>query len=255
MKKHNSKYVCGRFAYRTDIGKVRLSNEDQAIATINSAGNVLLIVCDGMGGQNKGDFASSLAVKSIVESFRKKNKFHSQIDAGWWLRKAIQNANKDIYNESKENKTYDGMGTTLTLALIVKNNVLTAQVGDSRMYFVDQIVREFKQISEDQTYVAYLYRTGQITKEEMKTHPKRHMLMNALGIYPSASADIKVLPYNNQTILLCSDGLYNNVPDIDISSIIKGEDTTEEKINELISLANANGGSDNIAVVLWEAIQ
>ena len=87
----------------------------------------------------------------------------------------------------------------------------------------------------------------------MKTHPKRHMLMNALGVYPSASADIKLHKYTGQTMVVCSDGLYNNVNDFDIESIIRGEDTTEEKINELISLANCNGGSDNIAIVLWEA--
>ena len=112
---------------------------------------------------------------------------------------------------------------------------------------------QFSQVTEDQTYVGYLYRTGQITAEEMKTHPKRHMLMNALGVYPSASIDIKVSKYNNESVMLCSDGLYNNVPEADIASIIKGDDTTEEKINELICLANANGGSDNIGVVLWEA--
>lgn len=248
-------YVTGRFAFRTDTGKVRLNNEDQAFAMVNANGNVLLIVCDGMGGQNKGDFASSLAVKTIVDSFRKKTKFFNRITANLWLRNIVQKANMDIYEEACKNHTYDGMGTTLTVALIYKSWIISAQIGDSRLYFLEREEGKFYQVSEDQTYVAYLFRTGQITAEEMKTHPKRHMLMNALGVYPSASCDIKVIPYKNQTIMLCSDGLYNNVTNFDMETIIRGEDTTEEKIKELISLANANGGSDNIAVVLWEALR
>ena len=246
-------YVSGRFAFKTDIGRVRLSNEDQAYATVNARGNVLLLVCDGMGGQNKGDYASNLAKQIILEEFQKVNRFLNRYHAMLWMNRTIQKANASIYSQSIKSPVYEGMGTTLTLALIVGGTVVSAQIGDSRLYFLNREIGQFTQISEDQTYVGYLYRTGQITAEEMKTHPKRHMLMNALGVYPSASADIKTSPYVGQTLLLCSDGLYNNISDSDIESIVRGVDTIEEKINELISLANCNGGSDNIAVVLWEA--
>lgn len=251
--KKNKVYVSGRFAYKTDIGKVRLSNEDQALAMVNAKGNVLLLVCDGMGGQNKGDYASNLAMQTIAEEFQKVSKFLNRYHAVMWLNKVIQRANTDIYTQANNSPIYEGMGTTLTIALIIGGIVVSAQIGDSRLYFLDREIGKFTQISEDQTYVGYLYRTGQITLEEMKTHPKRHMLTNALGVYPSASADIKFSAYTGQTILVCSDGLYNNISDLDIESIIRGEDTIEEKINELISLANCNGGSDNIAIVLWEA--
>ena len=246
-------YVTGRFAYKTDIGKVRLSNEDQALAMINARGNVLLLVCDGMGGQNKGDFASNLAAQTIQEEFKKVSRFFNRYHVVMWLNKVVQKANTEIYEQASKNHLYEGMGTTFTAAIIFGDRVISAQIGDSRLYFLDQEIGKFTQVSEDQTYVGYLYRTGQITLEEMKTHPKRHMLMNALGVYPSASADIKIHKYNGQTILVCSDGLYNNITDFDIESIIRGEDTTEEKLNELISRANCNGGSDNIAIVLWEA--
>jgi len=246
-------YVSGRFAYKTDIGKVRLSNEDQALAMINARGNVLLLVCDGMGGQNKGDFASNLAMQTVAEEFKKVRRFLNRYHVVMWLNKTIQAANTEIYEQASKNPAYEGMGTTLTCAVIYEGRVITAQIGDSRLYFLDRDIGQFKQVSEDQTYVGYLYRTGQITLEEMKTHPKRHMLMNALGVYPSASADIRSFSYTGQTMLVCSDGLYNNISDFDIESIIRGEDTIEEKINELISLANCNGGSDNIAIVLWEA--
>ena len=144
------------------------------------------------------------------------------------------------------------MGTTLTLLLIVKDIAILGHVGDSRCYFLKNH-HDLVQMSEDQTYVAYLLRTQQITPEEALTHPKRHVLMNALGVYPSASIDVRSFPYLNEEVLLCSDGLYNNVPQEDIASIIKGNDAVEQKVNELIAIGNKNGGSDNIAVVLWEA--
>ena len=246
------KYLTGRFAYRTDIGKVRLSNEDQAIALTNASGNVLLVVCDGMGGQNKGDLASSLAVHTDITSFKSRRGLMNAYLGKMWVSKAIREANKSIYEQSQSNPNYRGMGTTITLLLIIKDMAILGHVGDSRCYFLKNH-HDLVQMTEDQTYVAYLVRTGQITQEEALTHPKRHVLMNALGIYPSASIDLKVIPYLNEEILLCSDGLYNNVPVDDIAAIVKGNDTVEMKVNELIAIGNKNGGSDNIAVVLWEA--
>ncbi len=246
------KYLTGRFSYRTDIGKVRLTNEDQAIALTNASGNVLLIVCDGMGGQKKGDLASSLAVHTIVTSFKNRKGFLNTYFAKLWISKTIREANKCIYEQSQSNPNYQGMGTTVVLLLILKDIAILANVGDSRCYFLKNH-HDLVQVSEDQSYVAYLLRTGQITAQEALVHPKRHVLMNALGIYPSASVDIKTIPYLNEEVLLCSDGLYNNVPVEDIAAVVKGNDSIEQKVNELIAIGNKNGGSDNIAVVLWEA--
>ena len=247
-----TKYLTGRFAYRTDIGKVRLSNEDQAAALTNASGNVLLVVCDGMGGQNKGDLASSLAINTIVSSFKERKGFLNTYFAKLWVGKVIRDANKSIYEQSQSNPSYQGMGTTVTLLLIIKDMAILGHVGDSRCYFLKNH-HDLVQMSEDQTYVAYLIRTGQITPEQALTHPKRHVLMNALGIYPSASIDVKAFPYLNEEVLLCSDGLYNNVPTDDIRAVLMGNDAVEQKVNELIAIGNKNGGSDNIAVVLWEA--
>ena len=143
------------------------------------------------------------------------------------------------------------MGTTLSIAIVRKNKLFIAQVGDSRVYTYKD--RKLTQLTEDQTYVGYLYRTGQISKEEMATHPKRHMLMNALGVYPTLNIDIKIRKYENEPLLLCSDGLYNNASETTIASVLANKDSPEEKVNELISIANNNGGSDNIAVVIWES--
>ena len=248
----NSRYLSGRFSYKTDIGRIRLSNEDQAAALINASGNVLLVVCDGMGGQSKGDLASSLAINTITTAFKSRKGFLNRYFAKLWVGQVIREANKSIYEQSQSNKSYHGMGTTITLLLIIKDTAILGHVGDSRCYFLRNR-REFVQMSEDQTYVGYLLRTGQISKEEALTHPKRHVLMNALGVYPSASVDVKSFPYMGETVLLCSDGLYNNVPVNDIASVLKGEDTVEQKVDELIAIGNKNGGSDNIAVVIWEA--
>lgn len=246
------KYLTGRFSYKTDIGKVRLSNEDQAIALTNASGNILLVVCDGMGGQNKGDLASSLAVHTIVTSFKSRKGFINTHFAKLWVSKAIREANKSIYEQSQSNENYQGMGTTVTLLLIMKDTAILGHVGDSRCYFLKNH-HDLVQMSEDQTYVAYLVRTGQITPNEALVHPKRHMLMNALGVYPSASVEIQSFPYMGEIVLLCSDGLYNNVPLEDITAVLKSNDAVEQKVNELIAIGNKNGGSDNIAVVLWEA--
>ena len=241
----------GRFAFHTDVRKVRISNEDQACALVNAYGTVLLVVCDGMGGQNKGDYASALAVSYVVDEFKKVNRFFSNLHVYYWLTQTCRSANSQIYSESIRNPLYQGMGTTLSIAIIRKKKLFTAQVGDSRIYSLKN--KELTQLTEDQTYVGYLYRTGQITKEEMATHPKRHMLMNALGVYPTLNIDIKVRKYEDETMLLCSDGLYNNASETTISSVLSNKDTPEEKVNELISIANNNGGSDNIAVVIWES--
>ena len=240
------------FAFNTHVGRVRLTNEDRSIALTNSKGDVLLLVCDGMGGQSKGDLASTIAVQTLQDEFEKhKGSFLNKLFAKIWLKNAIKKANSAIFDESARNEEYHGMGTTITAVLIVKTFIVIGQAGDSRAYILKD--NKLVQISEDQTYVAYLYRTGQITKEEVATHSKRHVLMNAVGIYPSLNVDITSLNYNNEAILLCSDGLYNNVSHSDIENIMKNTDSVNHKVNQLIQISNANGGSDNIAVVVWEA--
>ena len=250
MFKNRKPLVTGRYSFKTDIGKVRLTNEDQVSATVNAKGDIFLIACDGMGGQNKGELASSIAVSHLIDDFNS-SKFINILDAQFWLNRRIRAVNKYINNEARKNPLYRGMGTTLTAAIIYHDVLIIAQIGDSRLYEIRN--HELIQLTKDQTYVNYLYNTGQIKKEEMETHPRRHMLMNALGTYPSVDIDISVKPYTNQTLMICTDGLYNNVSETTIASILKGSDSPEEKVNELISIANSNGGSDNIGIIVWEA--
>ena len=143
------------------------------------------------------------------------------------------------------------MGTTLVLAFISGERLILINIGDSRAYMLkdDRIVR----LSEDQTYVDYLYRTGKISRDETMSHPDRHVLMNALGIYPSLSMDVRVFPYHGEPVLLCSDGLYNNVAESEIAAVMASDERPDQKVGALINEANLNGGSDNIAISYWEA--
>ncbi len=244
----------GTFAFRKDVGRVRLSNEDQCAVSLSSSGDVFLCVCDGMGGQNKGDYASKMALDSMLEDFRNMPKIPTFLLKNW-LSKAYKKANGLIYEEAGKNPLYHDMGTTCVTVLIRGNKLIVGNAGDSRAYCYSHDTLRLTRLTEDQTYVDYLYRTGRIQESEMSSRPDRHVLMNAMGISRGAYFDIKTYPYNGETILLCSDGLYNNLSEAEIKAVLSTDDRSDEKAGFLISEANANGGSDNIAVALWEALR
>lgn len=247
-----SQYLSGNYYCLTDKGKVRKINEDYASALINPFGNVLMVVADGMGGASKGEVASSNLVNHITHSFISLEKeFKNEKAMHKWVYKVVKEANAKIYLKANSDEKFKGMGTTLSLVLLVKDKLLTAQVGDSRVYlFVDN---KLTQITEDQTYVNFLIKSKGMPKEIANTHPKRHELTNALGTKRRLNVDINVRDYHRERILICSDGLYNNVPENDMASIIRGNDSLDKKANQLITFGNFNGGSDNMALILWES--
>ncbi len=245
--------IRGQFAYKTDIGRVRITNEDQAIILSNASGDILMCVCDGMGGHAKGDYASKLAIDIISEEFRKRSRFLTILGAKLFLSRTIKLINSTIYNEAQKDIEYKDMGTTLVAALLYKDEIIIASVGDSRAY--ELRYESLRRLTEDQTYVEYLYRTGKISKEEIATSEQRHILMNAMGCYPSVSFEIKTYPNIKAPILLCSDGLYNNASEKEIHAALSTNERIELKVDTLISIANSNGGSDNIAIAYWEPIE
>ena len=247
-----SQYLSGTFRCLTDKGRVREINEDSAKGAINAYGNVLLVVADGMGGNSKGEHASNELVNHLINSFRELDEEFKNIKvATKWLNKVISEANEKIYNTAQKDKKYQGMGTTLSACLIIKDQMITAQIGDSRIYRLSS--DNLEQLTVDQTYVNYLINTKKLSPEEANSHPERHKLTNALGTKEVVNVDINVIPYNKEKLLLCSDGLYNNIPVKDIYSILKGNDSIERKCLQLIAFGNANGGTDNMAVIIWEA--
>ena len=247
-----SQYLSGNFYSLTNKGKVRADNEDYARGAVNAFGNVLLVVADGMGGASKGDYASKKLVDHLVTSFFDiEEEFKNTKIMKKWINKSIVEANELIYKKAQKSEEYKGMGTTLSACLIVKDIMITAQVGDSRIYRLSNNVLE--QISVDQTYVHYLKNIKKLSDEEISTHPDRHKLTNAVGTKKTLNVDIQEYQYNGERLLLCSDGLYNNVSIKDMTSIVKGNDSLDKKCMQLIAFGNANGGSDNMAVLIWEA--
>ena len=239
----------GTFAFKTDRGRIRVANEDQSRVVVNADRDVLLVICDGMGGQNKGDYASQFACDAMAEAFLDRR--HSPRFTKWWIARTIKKINKEIYSEAEKNPLYKDMGTTIVAIVIEGMQMTIANIGDSRAYMYSS--GKLERLTEDQTYVDYLYRTGKITESETKTRADRHVLMNALGIFPSVSVDVAVRPYAGQAILCCSDGLYNNISEAEMRAVLSSDDRADIKVNALINEANANGGSDNIAVAYWEA--
>ena len=246
-----SLYLSGNYFCLTDKGRVRKVNEDSAQCAVNAFGNVFLVIADGMGGATKGDIASSKLVNHLIKAFRDlEDEFKSPKAAMKWLNKVIDEANANIYKIASSDASFKGMGTTLSACLIIKDNLITAQVGDSRIY---RLGNELEQLSVDQTYVNYLINVKKLSPQEANAHPDRHKITNAVGTKANLNVDLKTFEYHGEKLLLCSDGLYNNVPIKDMISILKGNDSLDKKCLQLIAFGNANGGSDNMAVIIWEA--
>jgi len=243
----------GTYSYKTDLGKVRQNNEDQSLVMLNEEGDVFLIVCDGMGGAKKGEIASKIAVDTFKEAFLHKRRHHFAYGDKRWLKMTAREANKRIFEYADSHPQSAGMGTTLCAALISNERLLIINIGDSRAYALGN-KGELRQLTEDQTYVNFLLQTGKIAREDALSHPDRHVLMNALGIYPSLSLSIVEEFYSGETILLCSDGLYNLVVGQQIANLLSTDERSDQKVSSLIAEANANGGSDNIGIALWESI-
>lgn len=241
-----------RVAAISDIGKKRKNNEDAAYAAYSQYG-VLLVVADGMGGHRKGEVASKYVVDELSIEFASNRRVFSTSSAKKFVLKCLKKSNKEIYKMSLAGEEYKEMGTTAVVALVAKNGTYVICLGDSRCYSFSKDTGLTKQ-TIDQTYVELLFETGRINKAEMQSHPQKNLLINAVGINPDLSQiQEKVIPNDSyDTLLLCSDGLYNLVSDEEISRVLAASKTADEKAKELVDLALNHGGNDNIAVAIWE---
>ena len=233
----------------TDVGQKRKMNQDYVFASADPVGNLpnLFVVADGMGGHNAGDYASSHAVGTVVDEIRQDADFNP-IKV---IRHAIESANTEIITQAQNDENLRGMGTTMVVATIVGHYAYVANVGDSRLYLVNQ---QILQVTKDHSLVQEMVRMGEINAEQARNHPDKNIITRALGAERTVDIDffdLKLEPGN--VILMCSDGLSNMVEDSQIREIISDTETNlEEKGKILISEANRNGGKDNIAVVLIE---
>lgn len=233
----------------TDIGQKRKMNQDYVFVSETAVGNLpnLLIVADGMGGHNAGDFASSFAVSTIVETIETDKDFNP-IKV---IRHAIEKANEELRIQAAKSPGLTGMGTTVVVATVVGRYAYIANVGDSRLYLIDSKIH---QITKDHSLVQEMVRMGKLAAEDALNHPDKNIITRALGAENRVVVDFFELPLESgSTILMCSDGLSNMVSDQDMERIILNQDMDlREKGVELIKYANDNGGKDNIAVVLAE---
>ncbi|WP_277250919.1 Stp1/IreP family PP2C-type Ser/Thr phosphatase [Peptoniphilus vaginalis] len=228
----------------TNVGNYRKNNEDSFY--VNESKNLYLLA-DGMGGHLAGERASKMATEIIGEDFASEREVVSIDDAIEILSSSIRDANKKIYESSQENEDYRGMGTTLSSGLILDNVLIYSNIGDSRIYRINE---EMEQITQDDSFVNYLIEIGEITEEEAKNHPKKNVLTKAMGTTSDIEVIVNTLNIKDKDVFLfCSDGLTNMVPDEDIFKIVK-ENSPEEARNMLLDLALKNGGMDNITFIL-----
>jgi serine/threonine protein phosphatase PrpC len=238
-----------QFAFKTDIGQIRSHNEDSGGVFLHESGMVLAIVADGMGGHQAGDVASQMTRELLFDSWSNVDKMDNPTIAEDWLNRTILNVNESLYVHAKEHIKCQGMGTTVVAAICTEQFVTIAHIGDSRCYLFNQ--HGFHQKTEDHSLVNELVRTGQISVDEAEVHPRKNVLLRALGTESAIKIDVNTMNWEEgDYLLLCSDGLSNKVTSEDMQRILQSDVTIKEKSERLVQTANQMGGEDNISVAL-----
>ncbi|MGM0472106.1 MAG: Stp1/IreP family PP2C-type Ser/Thr phosphatase [Bacillota bacterium] len=231
-----------RYGLVSDVGKVRDENEDSYLKLITDDYG-LFAVADGMGGHNAGEVASTLA----VDTLKAYNFTIGQLTTD--LETAVKRANRQILQAAKENPKYQGMGTTLTAALLTSQQVYIGHVGDSRAYLFR--AGELIQLTEDHSLVNQLLESGEITEQEARNHPQRNLLLQALGTAEDIEVDIISQQIKEDDLfLLCSDGLTDLLSDQEIAKVLDPTGKLQQQADQLVQLAKQAGGYDNITVNL-----
>ena len=233
--------------YLTDTGRVRSHNEDSVTIVKNASGEHLMIVADGMGGHRAGEIASSMVVTQIGTRFSNLSTIGSKMDAVKWLKENVDEVNASILKYGEEHPESMGLGTTVVMALLTKDFLIFVNIGDSSGYVLKNKV--LHKITKEHTLVNFLVETGELTPEEAINHPKKNVLMKALGASEKQELDIFDVDPNVDAILLVTDGLTNMLSKDQIEKVLNEEGINEEeKLIKLIKKCNARGGTDNISI-------
>ena len=230
----------------TDVGQKRKMNQDYVFASQDTVGNLpnLFAVADGMGGHNAGDYASSHAVRILVDEIREDTDYNPVKV----IRHAIETANTEIIEQAQKDEKFRGMGTTMVVATVVGQYAYIANVGDSRLYVVNQ---EIRQITKDHSLVEEMVRMGEMDKETARNHRDKNIITRAIGAVPEVDVDFFEINLDPEDeILMCTDGLTNMVEDADIRNIMLSQRDIAEQAERLVKTANENGGKDNITVIV-----
>lgn len=238
----------------SDIGNIRKLNEDFCggdIILINDEQIGIFVIADGMGGHKKGEIASKLAVENLLYFLKKnlaKSDFLDEFKINSILKEAYNYANAIVYRTSIHEEECNGMGTTLTSAIIYKDNLFIANVGDSRCYLFRN--ENLKKITNDNSLIQELIEKGVITEKESLNHPQRNVITRAVGTDEYIKIDFyRENIAKNDRILLTTDGLTNEVSVDLIKEILHKNIDLDLCCSELVSSANKNGGRDNISVI------
>lgn len=230
----------------TDTGVLRNMNQDYCFSSDAPVGNLpnLYIVCDGMGGHRAGEYASRYTVERIAASVSR-SRWKEPIRI---LKDAIEKANEILVIEAQEDPEKYGMGTTVVVATLVDGKLYVANVGDSRLYVLNE---KIEQITRDHSYVAEMIRMGRLAPDDERVKTKKNVITRAVGGMEKVSPDFfEVELKEGDIVLMCTDGLSNMVTDDRIHQIVLSFQDTEEIGKALVNEANKNGGQDNITVVI-----
>jgi protein phosphatase len=239
-----------KYYYLTDPGRVREHNEDNVIIVKNDNNEILLAVADGMGGHLCGEVASSIAITHIADRFKKISSIGNKEDAINWIQAIVSEINALIYKHTEEHPESLGMGTTFVCAILTKDFLLYGNIGDSSGFAI--IGDKIQKITSDHTLVSLLVKSGELTEEEAKNHPKKNVLLKALGATTTVDMDIFDVQDDVDGILLCSDGVTNMLDKEQIIKVLKEDISIEEKVQKIIYKCNNRGGTDNMSVAYLE---
>jgi PPM family protein phosphatase len=237
-------------ACKTDLGRVRENNEDkfeyyvpEDDSTLATRGQIF-IVCDGMGGHAAGQIASELTAKTFIDVYLN----HPSGDPSIAMEAGVVAANRYVADVGRAVPARRGMGTTLSVLILLQERAYTIQVGDSRIYRLRQ--GELLQLTHDHTWVDEAIRNGVLRPDEAENHPYKHVLTRAIGTEGDVRADIEMHDVSvGDTFLLCSDGLINHVTDDEIGITMRNS-TPAEATWKLVGQALLGGGSDNCTVMI-----
>ena len=248
-----------KVGFATNVGRVRSVDEDSLLATeIQTAflsqprTRLLLMVADGMGGHRRGDVASKIVVQTVARTLLPMLTSEEEVSRAEYctaLLDAVVGANQAVFDRAQSSPEYEGMGTTLALAVVDGRNLYVSNVGDSRVYLVNK--REICQVTRDHSLVQEMVDRGEITAEEARHHPRKNVITMVLGVYGEVTPDVGCLTVEpGDRVLLCCDGLVNHVEDGDIHRVVVETGDPQRACEILVALANKDGGKDNISVVL-----
>lgn len=237
----------------SDVGKVREINQD-AYFYIEDELLPIFIIADGMGGHKAGEVASNTAISTIVSHYEenKEKMIGKEVFIPEFINKSIELANKKLIEESENDEELKGMGTTITMCIVLEKELYIGHVGDSRAYLLRD--EKLKQLTQDHSLVGELLRTGSITKEEAMNHPKKNVIMRALGSNKDLKVDIFTRDMEQgDRIVLCTDGLTNMVSEERILETLVNDENPSSICSELVNISNELGGIDNTTIMLIKA--